>query len=823
MEGWPEPVMQAPPELFVESWPEPVIEAPRESLVETWPEPVIEPPLESLVESWPEPPIEPSWNWLMEGGPEPVMQAPPESLVDSWPEPVIEAPRESLVESWSEPVIEAPREQLMEGWPEAVTEALCTLLSLPDEPVIGGSREPSEGAAQEISTQDWPEPTQVWPGSVTEASLGPLVEASVMETPVRPLEETWLETSAETPRDPLVGPLREAWPQLVREPLWEPSMDVPQEPLVEGPREPFGETFSSSSMDAWNGYDLVARVWKECLEKEKGLHPVLRPDEELKVVMLAEAAILKELSGGKTREDLSISDFEACSWRWLKLVLLMHEWQDKGGGFREVISALESFLARPVGVNDTWFLAGVVQRFITTGYLSRWLPRTVPPQSGWHCRKTVCRVSFPDEVVRLPETEESVNRVWASSLLDWWFRQAQRNIRIDKNTWKIQEPLSTVLSVQQALGKQAFENAIEVMKRVIPPPRQLSSVNYLCCLLQYFETSPLIITRARRPLACRPRPCPDPRSIPPEVGAMSTPSSPSLADVDRSVGANRSVAVEMTTFMTRVLQECLERERLELAGASRLSTAMYAIHRFRTALCSQKKSTERIARKPKMNPFDMCGWRWLCLVGLMNDNLKPHALQQLIADSEKIVPRPKHVSPLWYLACRMQACLKGRDISQKLRWPWWAFNTIYRDHFPETFGELPMSETSVRLIAFSSRAAHWIASGIRKFRLTRKTWSVTSSRDIVDIFHTVLGHHRFNEAIDLIKPKICKIAPDEGPQQMQQLQDKCIMGILFKYARVARKVSCRFCRSWQFDVDPNPKGSDEVSSSEDEPPAKKVR
>ncbi|EZG84595.1 hypothetical protein GNI_012490, partial [Gregarina niphandrodes] len=285
------------------------------------------------------------------------------------------------------------------------------------------------------------------------------------------------------------------------------------------------------------------------------------------------------------------------------------------------------------------------------------------------------------------------------------------------------------------------------------------------------------------------------------------------------------------SFVAGVLKECAERESNEKAVLTvemKLDIAKFAAQIFRTALLL-KKSVERNGRN--RDPFEACGWRWLCLVGLMNDYLEPELLRQIISDSEKIVPRPKHVSPLWYLACRMPASVDGRRVATRFKsWlkeppAWWPVSSgIYQDHFPHEFGELPMSKTSARLIAFSSRAAHWLASGIGNFRVTSKTWIPSKNADIVNIFHTSLGDQRFSQMIDLVKPKFHAII--QAPELIAELTDRSIMEVLCKYASIHRKPAYKFCKDWQFDV-PSEKSdlSMDLSTdtSEDEPPPKKTR
>ncbi|EZG85052.1 hypothetical protein GNI_012120 [Gregarina niphandrodes] len=643
------------------------------------------------------------------------------------------------------------------------------------------------------------------------------------------------------------------------------------------------------------GPTLVSRVLAECLEKEKNRKPVLSTNEEVRIVRLAEVTIMRELSKREdlSISDLSISDFESCSWRQLKLALLIREWQ--GGSF---IAELENLVPRPVGLSDTWFLAGVVQRFLPSGFLARWTPYWL--RGGWDCRRMIFRISFPHGVVRLPESEECINRICAYSKLEWWFRQAYTNAHIDEETWMASgQPPTFLMSVKHSMGKKAFDDAIQEMRHHVPPPAHLSNLQYLACLRKYAESTPLKMTKSFRTRnrndtlpssSCDPQPSSSssvpadsitPEAVPSRSLPISSPTSREsagtnqlvdtnesvgtnqlvdtnesvgtnqLVDTNESVGTNQLVDPEMTAFMVRVLDDCAEKERSEkevvtaemrergkgiilMTHEAKRDLAQFALTSFQGMLSTNKSDVSN-RRTGRGKPFSTAGWRWLSLVGLMNDHLEAELLNQVIAESEKIVPRPKHVSPLWYLACRMQTCLKGRQVAPRfsswLKEPpaWWVFSSaIYRDHFPDEFGELPVSVASARLIAFSSRAAHWIACGLRRFsRRSEPRRRRTSNDDIVDIFHTVLGDRWFGEMINLVKPKISAIAhgPHQGPQQMCELPDKSIMEAVLRHAELDRRMTCGFCRAWQFDVALKRYGNiaDPNSSTNDEEPTKRVR
>ncbi|EZG84598.1 hypothetical protein GNI_012520 [Gregarina niphandrodes] len=584
----------------------------------------------------------------------------------------------------------------------------------------------------------------------------------------------------------------------------------------------------------WVGTDLVERVLDQCLKDEKNYKPVLMRHQQLKIARLAKAGLLRELgraSSGKGVPDLSISDFKCCSWRWLKLALLMREWQTKDGDFTNFIATLQGFVLRPEGLSDVWFLAGILQRFMTAWSLSNWLPRQLSPQGGWNGRKMIFRVSFPDGVVHLPESKKSINRVCAMSKLVWWLHQAQQTVRIDKETWTDSGWPAALTRVKSNLG-EIFDETVQAVKTKFPPPSlSMSNSRYLSCLLKYVDMTPPSQTKIPRPsYTVKKRKClPD-----------SNPSTSSVdaENISEPVDPDRSVIEEMSGFMASVLEDCAERERKEKIGypvAGKVHVSRVCFQKFLGVLSSTRKSAERNRDKRISDPFKMCGWRWLCLAGLMNDYLETYEVLQVIADSEKLVARPKDVSLLWYLACRLQSCLRGKDIiagildgmkEGDVSSGWWTVSTvIYRDHFPQTFGELPISETSVRLIAFSSRAAHWIAQGIRKLRCTPKTWRrPVSNRDIVDSYHAVLGHGRFNEMIKLVRPKISTIT--DSPKKLLKLSDKTIMEILLKYTKLDRRIHLEFCRDWLFDTVAS-KGykrlsEDEANSSEDEGPAKRV-
>ncbi|EZG85055.1 hypothetical protein GNI_012150 [Gregarina niphandrodes] len=749
----------------------------------------------------------------------------PVSALDMWPDAWKEDSREWSMEGSRKPLVEANLEEPLMGSALsclAMESSWKLLAETPPEPSVAVS-------SVEQMTEAWPELlVETWPKYLREAPLEPLIEVllkPLMET--SPLMETWplMETSPliEASVEPLVEASRRPLLERLRAETW-------PEPSITGSVEPSARVSAETSVaETVSGHNLVARVLEECLEKEKDNEPVLSPDEELRVVRLAKAAVMRELSKpssgtGVWISKLSISDFEACSWRWLKLVLLMHAWQDKGGGFGEVISVLESFLPRPVGVNDTWFLAGVVQRFTVAGYLSRWLPRTVPVGSGWHSRTLLYRVTFPDDVVRLPETEECVNRVCASSKLGWWLCEAQRNIRIDEETWKVPVCPNAIFTVQRALGKQIFDDALQAMRRMFTPPSRMSNAMFVACLLKHVDTMSLTKNIRRLRLT----------SSSSTSSSFSQPS-PCSSDIichdsvrpDGLIDSDRSVDAEMTSFLARVIEDCATRERNEAVSLTGVwCVARTAFEEFEAVLSSKRKSDERRRDGRTMPLFNSCGWRWLCLAGLMNDHLEPDEVRQLIAESEKLVPRPKHVSPLWYLACRIQACLRVRVIAAGFKsWlkappAWWVFScAIYQDHFPKTFGQLPMSKRSARLIAFTSKAAHWIASGIKNFHVTKKTLLPSSYGDIVDIFHKVMGDRWFNEMINIIRPKISI----QARQHMGQMTDKSLMEIILKYARAQRNMASQFCGLWQFDI--ASKRSDDLAdaeSSEDERPTKRV-
>ncbi|EZG84451.1 hypothetical protein GNI_012870 [Gregarina niphandrodes] len=760
--------------------------------------------------------------------------------VDVSAEPFSEDSTIFSVKLQAEPVGELLAGPLSEACPDLVNEAVR-------QPWKEALWQPWLRASPETMMEGLSDPWMVSRERLVEAGPNPV------------MEETSLEPLMGASDESLTEVLRESWSNLSVRPGAEPvnlvaetkmgyqedsvvTEMLPQHPVAETSSDPF-LVKALDEIRPWMSLNLGARMLDECLEMENGLTPILSSSEEIRLMRLAEAAVLRNLRELTRREsgtdrpitdlsitDLSIADFEACSWRWLKLALLMRERQKEIGAFAYLITELEDLVPRPVGLSDTWFLAGVVQRFLSSYNLSNWMLPAVASQSGWGCRKMIFRVSFPGDIVRLPENEDSIKRVCACSKLDWWFRQAHRNIIIDEETWKASERPYPISVVQRALGKRAFDEAIKAMRDVIPSHRELSNTDYLACLLKFAETLPpkqfktnVIQSRTSRkargrPNATRGRPnaargCPNaargpicsstatgnPRSsIPCNSNSIPSPScsSPSVVYADDSVDTKRSVTAEMTGFMAHMLEDCAERERTESEGASltleqRGSIARLGLQKFQAALSPTKKSVQKNRQSRTPNPFNSCGWRWLCLVGLMNDNLKPDEVRQLIVQSEKLVPRPEHVSPLWYLACRMQACLRKRWL--KARPAWWAVNmTIYQDHFPQTFGELPMSEKSASLIAFSSKTAHWIASGIRRFHLTCKTWSSGANGGIVDIIHKVMGDHWFNEMVNIIKLKICKLTPEEGPEQMNKLPDKAIMEAVLRYAHIGRNVNRAF-------------------------------
>ncbi|EZG85057.1 putative Pc-fam-6, partial [Gregarina niphandrodes] len=458
----PMPVLEAQSEPLVEDRQEPLLAVSAEPLVkplselvmEAWPDPVMETPSEPLTEVPEESPVAVSSERLMEAGPDPVME-------ETSLEPLMVISDDSLTEvlrgAWSElwgqpwsmpvmePLIESSRERLGEVRPEplAVTPRRKPLVEGLQEPLLAVSAEPLVNSMSEL---------------VMEAGPDPLMEAAcelstnVWEPAVGPSEKT------------CSGSAADAWSGIWAKAPWERSMGASKEPLV----GPLTEASPAHSTESWVGTKLVASVLKECLEKEKDNEPVLRPNEQLKVVSLAKTGLLRELSKHTMTDlstsDLSISDFEGCSWRWLKLALLVREWQDRDqGGFTELIEKLEAWVPRPVGLSETWFLANVMQRVISSGYLTRWLSPAVSWQGGWNCQKMVYRFSFPDEVVRLPENEESVNRVCACSRLYWWFHQAQKNIRIDEETWKAPKTPKPVFTVQGVLGKPGFDDAVTGM------------------------------------------------------------------------------------------------------------------------------------------------------------------------------------------------------------------------------------------------------------------------------------------------------------------------------------------------------------------------
>ncbi|EZG85053.1 hypothetical protein GNI_012130 [Gregarina niphandrodes] len=812
--------------------------------VVSWTEPCNEP--ECLAEA----PLEPSMKIPLKASSELLMDDPREPLMETSPEvplgPPAEVSTEPLVEVSRKPFVEAELEPRMGVRCQPLTEALKPLLL--------------------TLTDTWPEPSVA-------VSTQPLVvtrpELLVEPGPRRGVEDRPEPTAS---REPWVMPEREARPELVTKASREPLMEASRELLVRAP-----EACPPPSVEAWAGHDLVAHVLKECLEEEKTRKPSLTGREERRIVSLAGDAILKGLA--KVRNDvpisnLSISDFECFSWKWLKLALLMRAngQQEPTGTFTDLITQLEEFVSRPIGLSDTWFLAGVLQRFLGHGCLSRWLPRGLASNCDWGCRRLIFRVSFPNDVLRLPETEDCIKRVCAISKLDWWLRQAKRNIRIDEETWTSFERPAELSRIQRNLGKRTFDAAIETMRVLIQPPSYLSNLQYIACLLKYIEISPPKIRWARRsetsrsslpsssssvppeavppesvpPEAVPPETVPPeavpPETVPPEAVPSSSVASSSQSLVDprswvntnssidpnKSVDRDRSISAEMATFMALTLNECAERERTEnsvLTEAEKGSVARFAAYTLRRVISSVgEKSVSGRGRSVRANPFNNCKWRWLCLVGLMNDYLEPNLFHELIADCEKRASRPKHVSPLWYLACRMQVSLSPREIAAgfnsclKALPAWWtSSSSIYQDHFPHDFGELPMSEMSARLIAFSSRAAHWLASGLPRFRLTPKTWSRTPNRDVVDVFHTVLGQVRFSQMINLIKPKLCKLG--HTPLVIGQATDKTIMEAVLKYAKVDRRLSLAFCKAWQCDVT-RPDGTTSDSSG-DEPPTKR--
>ncbi|EZG85049.1 hypothetical protein GNI_012090 [Gregarina niphandrodes] len=781
------------------------------------------------------------------GRPEAGAAGPPRPQV--FREPLLEA----TTQTWS-----VPREQA--SWEQApvvqpLSRAWLAAVQPPQEPwnpacfpmtqatrqsdspqLVGPTMQMSEQPG--TSGQAW---FRVAQDQIVDQVVGPLKRVSFPSIPallIRPLSRAWF-SQTRVPFDPLMKPLTETVPdpqlEVSRKPLVDPPkkapggpvVEAPQEQMIENPQEPVTKAYPEPLVGPWLGSDLVGRVLEECLATEQNLKPTLCAGQETDIVRLATASILREIKDRGC--EVPISDFEACSWRWLNLALLIHEWEVKNGSVRKVVAEIERLIPKPVGYSDTWFLAGMLHRFLSSGCLARWLPNH--HSYGWNCRKLIFRVTFPDGVVRLPESEECVNRICASSKLAWWLCEAQRNIQIDEETWKVSKWPTKLFNVQTPLGKRVFEKAIEAMRQVIPPPSgmKLSNSMYLACLLKYVDR----VSQKQRKIKGYPKITIDPTSdrpsssIPPHCKPSC--SSPFLVECDDTINPDRSVAAEMGSFMASVLEGCKEREKMEVGDLTRTqkkSVARYARRKYRAVLSQKSKSI----KDPNLiaNAFRTCGWRWLCLVGLMNEYLDPGELHQLIADSEKIVPRPKHVSPLWYLACRMQNCVKGSRIipgfgkSLDALPAWWVLNMIiYQDHFPQEFGELPMSETSTRLIVFSSRATHWLASGIRHFRLTSATWSPTSNHDIVDIFHTVLGDQWFNEMINLIKPKISQIAPNEGPQQMQRLSPKSIMETVLRYAMVSRKASEAFCTAWQFDV-PSKKYGLMNSEADEEPTAKRL-
>ncbi|EZG85051.1 hypothetical protein GNI_012110 [Gregarina niphandrodes] len=712
-------------------------------------------------------------------------------------EPWAEAWAEQPEEAWPKSLVEVPREASREGpesgMPESgMSESGMLVIGMPESGMSGSGVE----TPFEAVVGAWGLLRDAWPECSVPGSMEGSVEARPEPATPRPCEES----------------LSGAWASIVAEALEGLQVEAcPPSSLVE---------------DEVSLPNLVAEVLYECLEDEKDQKPALSPEVELGIVKLAQAGVRRELDKRKIKTDMSTPDFECCSWRWLKLALLMREL--KYDEFAQLISALETLISRPIGLSDTWFMAGILQLFLSRRGVASWLPSDALLRFGWNCRKMIFRISFPDTVVRLPEREKNINRVCAISKLDWWFCQAKRNIIIDKNTWVSEEWPAALFRVQRALGKQTFDDAVQRMKGVIKPPLDFTNVHYLGCLIKYVETAPPKTNR-RFPTTIREAVPSSSNSVP---GSSS--SQPSLFDegmsiiADNSVVAKRSVAPEMTGFMARVLQECREKEKKceesLMTSPAKLGIARFVLTRYRAVLSLKRKSEEKHRRSRIADPFSFCGWRWLCVGGLMNDYLKPELLDKLIADSEKVVPRPKHVSRLWYLACRLQTCLKGADTVQgfgcvEMVPAWWFLNTvIYRDHFPETFGELPMSKTSARLMAFTSKAAHWIATGIHKFRLSSRTWSPTLNDDIVDVFHKVLGDHWFSEMINIIKAKISQIVPEEGPQRMQKLSDKSIMETVMRYAQVGRRSACGFCNAWGFDV---PKKRHDMVVDEDEPPTKK--
>ncbi|EZG84951.1 hypothetical protein GNI_012390, partial [Gregarina niphandrodes] len=376
----------------------------------------------------------------------------------------------------------------------------------------------------------------------------------------------------------------EACPDSLMEVSPEPVTEAPKGPLTGGPRGPLKDVAQepvvgacpASLAEAWAQFNFVGRVLDECLEMEKNRKPTLTARQEMEVVRMATAAILKTVYERESITDVSISDFEGCSFRCLKLASLICEWQDREhGGFTELIARLEELVSRPADLSDTWFLAGVVQIFSSARYLYRWLPLTVSPQSGWGCRKMVFRVSFPDDVLHLPESEDCVKRVCASSKLDWWFHQAIGNICRDEETWQLRGWPAALFKNYRDLGKRTFDDAIRAMRHIIRPPSHLSDLKFMGCLLKYVETTSAMKTGRRRaahnPEATRlsssgdPLPSSFDSSPAPACSTRPWVDASRLIDPDHSDYPDRSLAAEMTSFVAGVLKECAERESNEKA------------------------------------------------------------------------------------------------------------------------------------------------------------------------------------------------------------------------------------------------------------------
>ncbi|EZG74069.1 hypothetical protein GNI_047680 [Gregarina niphandrodes] len=547
---------------------------------------------------------------------------------------------------------------------------------------------------------------------------------------------------------------------------------------------------------------LTARVLSDCLAQEE---TPLQSFSETEANEL-QKYVIHCFRGAPRKQNVNIS-FETCAWRALNLALFLRERLSKQSfvdsktrplgrpqaarsQFGALVDVAQLMVRRPPGVGDAWFLACTMHALKVSDPRNLELLKTLP---AWSSNALLYRDTIPDELPRLPQGKEAMELVTTASKLQFWLHQAAAAFRSGEPA--AVNPLhraSLVSSLRGRLGPKRFDEEIETWMVRNPPPSglKLTASQRACWLLSWVPN--MVPGRPRR-----------------EQGGPALPSRRSELTSNWDAAADAA----LRSFVGTVIQECVEAEQKAaerygkewmdregiMSEEGKCEVAKFAARWMRGVTMDKLKA----CHLRKTLGFRHCGWRWLHLAGVIKDQLGPSEVDGLLAVVERGVPRPEHVSPLWFLASVLRLPGAGQVLDYHIKKRlgpgdngWTSPVTLHCDIFPHDFGPLPESQAHRQRLIMVCWTAHWLKKGSQHFGQSRRGHSVPRCRlwqssvfsSVAHFSRQLLGDDTFGKLIALFRARLPPAA---------NISDTALMDCVLKHADLKHRRANEFCKQFQ--------------------------